>query len=85
MRGRKFYGVCYDPDDDFRACVAVKEGDEAASFGLHRGVVPGGWYATAKVSTPDDIPAAMQSVSAEHGFGDSRPSIEFYHSEIRLY
>ena len=36
MRGREFYGICYDPDDDFRACVAVKEGDEAASFGLHR-------------------------------------------------
>jgi hypothetical protein len=39
------------------------------------------------VSTPDDIPVAMQSLIAEHGFSDGHPSIKFYRreGEIRLY
>ena len=54
LRGRRFYGVCYDPEDDFRACVAIGPGDDVAP-GLHRGVIPGGHYAKAKVRTSDEI------------------------------
>lgn len=87
LRGRKFYGVCYDPDDDFRACVAAGKDDDAAALGLKRGVIPGGWYARAKVSAPGEIADAFAALRVEHHWDDRRPSIEFYRSqrEILLY
>ena len=86
LRGRRFYGVCYDPEDDFRACVAIGPGDDVA-LGLHRGVIPGGHYAKAKVRTSDEIAEAFAVLRAEHEWDNTRPSIEFYRSEreILLY
>src|SRR5207237_8371182 len=45
LRGRKFYGVFYAADDEYRACVEPKPEDNAAALRLSDGVIPGGRYA----------------------------------------
>lgn len=87
LRGRKFYGVCYDPESDYRACVVARDDDDVAALALTQGVIPGGVYARAKISAVDDIAATFQAMRAEHVWDPERPSIEFYRSagEILLY
>jgi len=84
LRGRKFYGVCYDPETDYRACVVAREDDDVAALGLTQGGIPGGMYARAKISAVDNIAATFQAMRAEHVWEKERPSIEFYRSETEI-
>src|ERR1700749_3191360 len=48
LHGRRFYGA-FDPvADDYRACVEIREGDEAVSD-LENGTLPGGRYLRARL------------------------------------
>lgn len=42
LRGRRFFGVIDAAVGTYRACVQVRDGDDAARLGLQSGVIPGG-------------------------------------------
>jgi hypothetical protein len=90
-RGRKFYGAFYPRDDQYRACVVTKEGDDAAALGLEEGTLPGGRYLRTRLR--GEPPALYERIAPtfERLLGlaaadESRPSLEFYrrHDEIDL-
>jgi len=44
ISGRKFYGT-FDPNtSEYRACVALREGDQPEAVGCSRDVIAGGLY-----------------------------------------
>jgi hypothetical protein len=83
LRGRKFYGVFDETQGEYRVCVQVREGDDAAALGLETGILPGGRYA--QVRLQGDPPAVYQliaptfeSLATRPDRDPSRPGIEFY-------
>ena len=91
LRGRHFYGAFYPGENEYRACVEVRAGDELVD-GLESGTLPGGRYLRARLQ--GDPPAVYERIGPtfdEMGRerapdeGD-RPGIEYYrrHDEIDL-
>ena len=83
LRGRKYYGAFYPREKEYRACVEVKEGDDAQALGLESGTLPGGRYLRARLSgKPPElygrIGPTFEALIAENAPDESRPSIEFY-------
>jgi hypothetical protein len=83
LRGRKYYGAFYPREKEYRACVEVKEGDNAQALGLERGTLPGGRYLRARLSgEPPElygrIGPTFEALIAQNAPDESRPSIEFY-------
>ena len=91
LRGRRFYGV-FDPrTSEYRACVALHEGDDPESAGCSRGVIPGGAYLRARLRGPVDettsrISEIFEAMAAFASPDPSRRAVEFYrrHDEIEL-
>jgi hypothetical protein len=88
LRGRKCYGVVVE--GTYRACVALKPGDDPAALRLAAWTIPGGCYALRKlVDWRRDsrmIPVAVEDLLRREDLDRSRPIIEFYrsHRELRL-
>ncbi len=83
LRGRKYYGAFYPHEKEYRACVEVKEGDDAQALGLESGTLPGGRYLRARLSgKPPElygrIGPTFEALIARTEPDESRPSIEFY-------
>jgi hypothetical protein len=83
LRGRKFYGVFDETRREYRVCVQVREGDDAAALGLETGTLPGGRYA--QVRLRGDPPAVYELIAptfkrlaTRPDRDSSRPEIEFY-------
>jgi hypothetical protein len=83
LRGRKFYGVFDETRREYRVCVQVREGDDAAALGLETGTLPGGRYA--QVRLRGDPPAVYELIAptfkrlaTRPDRDPSRPEIEFY-------
>jgi len=91
LRGRKFYGT-FDPrTEEYRACVQVREGDDAGALGLELGTLPGGRFARVRLrGEPPDvyrmILPSFQALARRAVGDDTRPSLEFYrrHDVIEL-
>ena len=89
LRGRKFYGTYLN--GQYRACVALKDGDDPATFGLKTWIIPGGEFARRKMKDyTEKIPEigkTFQAMAEESTPDASRPSIEYYrsHNELILY
>ncbi len=85
MRGRKFYGATFDPDTDYRACVALRDGDDPEAMGLETWTIPGGAYERKKIENRTEltelIAGKFEEMSTEHPGDATRPSIEFYRSQ----
>ncbi|HYK98527.1 MAG TPA: GyrI-like domain-containing protein [Candidatus Acidoferrales bacterium] len=84
ITGRKFYGY-YAPDQrEYRACVAVKDGDDAEKLGLARETLPGGKYVRSRlVGEPPELYRRIGPAFDDLGnINDTkdfmRPYIEFY-------
>jgi hypothetical protein len=83
LRGRKFYGV-FDPrSSEYRACVEVREGDDAATFGLERGTIAGGRYARLRLTGEPptlytQIAPAAERLAMRPDADPEAPSVEFY-------
>jgi len=83
LQGRKFYGV-FDLDaGEYRACVALSEGDEPETVGCTRGVIPGGTYLRARLrgepqDTTSRISETFAGMAAAESPDPSRLAIEFY-------
>lgn len=84
IKGRKFYGY-YDPEQrEYRACVALADGDDPESKGFTRATLPGGKYARARLKgEPPDLYRRIGPAFDDLGnINDTkdfmRPWIEFY-------
>jgi DNA gyrase inhibitor GyrI len=83
LRGRKYYGAFYPREKEYRACVEVKEGDDAQTLGVESGTLPGGRYLRTRLhGEPPElysrIGPTFEALAAQNPSDDSRPSIEFY-------
>jgi hypothetical protein len=81
-RGRKFYGV-FDDAGEYRCCIKLRDGDDAAELGLETGTLSGGQYALVRLQ--GEPPAVYELIAptferlAERPDRDpSREGIEFY-------
>lgn len=83
MRGRKFYGV-FDPSTgEYRACVALQEGDEPEVAGCSRGFIHGGTYLWARLrgeldETTPRIGETFAAMAAAAAADPSRRAVECY-------
>lgn len=81
LRGRKCYGAF--ENGEYRACVQVRDGDDAAAIGLEAGELPGGRYARVRLKgEPPDlyelIGPTFEQLSQRPDHDHARPGIEFY-------
>ena len=92
IKGRKFYGY-YDPEQrEYRACVAIKDGDDPEKKGLTRATLPGGKYVRARLKgEPPELyrrigPAFDDLGNINETKDFMRPYIEFYRArdEVEL-
>lgn len=90
LRGRRFYGTYAPRTDEYRACVALKSGDDPRQLGLETWTIPGGLYVGEKMRDWEnriaDIGKTFIAMTEREGdrVDSSRPSIEFYRSESEL-
>ena len=91
MRGRHFYGAFYPGENEYRACVEVREGDEIVD-GLESGTLPGGRYLRARLTGDppgvyERIGPTFDEMARERAPDESRPGLEHYrrHDEIELF
>jgi len=82
-RGRKFYGALDVPTGEYRACVEMRPGDDAAALGLESGILPGGRYLRARLhgeppAVYDRIGPAFTELERAAAADPTRPEIEFY-------
>mgnify|MGYP001608607012 FL=1 len=83
LQGRKFYGVFDVGAIEYRACVALREGDDPEAVGCTRGVIPGGTYLRARQrgEPQDTTPRISETFAAMAVTGSpdrSRRAIQFY-------
>jgi DNA gyrase inhibitor GyrI len=81
LHGRRYFGAMCD--GEYWVCVALREDDDAAAFGLERGVLPGGRYARVRLvgeppSVYEQIAPAMHELARRPDRDATRPEIEFY-------
>ena len=89
-KGRKFYGTYQN--GEWRANVAIRDGDDPTSLGLERATIPGGKYAKRKITNYDEgrlgeiLPEVFDRLAEEYKerVDPERPSIEFYRSQKEL-
>src|SRR5262245_42221968 len=88
LRGRRFYGAFYPTENEYRACVEVRDADELFPS-LESGTLPGGRYLRARLH--DDPPGVYERIGPtydemahERAPDESRPGLEYYrrHDEI---
>ncbi len=86
LRGRRFFGI-YD-GDEYRACVAVQDGDDPDLLGLAAGRIPGGDYERTRLADwqqhVDEIGPTFDAMAAATEPDWSRPCIESYRSSNEL-
>ena len=82
LHGRRFYGAYDRVADDYRACVAVREGDEPAP-GLESGTLPGGRFLRARLrgeppEVYERIGPTFDEMTQQVKPDETRPSLEHY-------
>jgi hypothetical protein len=83
LRGRKFYGAFDAATSEYRACVQVREEDDAAALGLELGTLPGGSYVRVRLrgeppGVYELIGPTFKRLAQRDDCDSSRPSLEFY-------
>jgi hypothetical protein len=86
LQGRRFFST-YD-GDEYRACVAVHDGDDPSALGLTTGRIPGGEYERTRLADwqnhIDEIGPTFDAMAAATEPDWSRPCIESYRSSNEL-
>ena len=82
LRGRHFYGAFYPGENEYRACVEVRGGDELVE-GLESGTLPGGRYLRARLqgeppAVYERIGPTFDELAREQARDESRPGLEHY-------
>jgi hypothetical protein len=89
LRGRKFYGT-FDPStSEYRACVALQEGDHPEAVGCSRGIIAGGVYLRARLrgeldKTTPRISGTFAAMAVAAAPDPSRRAVEFYRRSDEL-
>lgn len=89
MKGRKFYGTFHK--GIYKACVAIKDGDNPSELGLETEIIPGGKYVSGKMDNWQEqigkIGQWFMDMTKQCDVDETRPSIEFYRSmkELVMY
>jgi hypothetical protein len=83
LRGRKFYGVFDAKNDEYRACVQLREDDDPDALGLETGTIPRGRYARVRLEGEPPavyglIAPTFEKLSQRSDHDSARPGIEFY-------
>ena len=85
LRGRKVYATTHA--GEYRACVALHEGDDPVAVGLERGEIPGGTYVQMRLQGAlDDIPKGFATLAHALVEDTTRPRVECYarHDRVML-
>lgn len=86
LRGRRFFAT-YD-GDEYRACVAVQDGDDPKTLDLATGRIPGGEYERTRLADwqkhIDEIAPTFETMAAATEPDWTRPCIESYRSSNEL-
>ena len=86
LRGRKFYGTYHE--GEYRACVAMNEGDAPHEMKLSTWVIPRGRYLREKVDDweqkVETLASVFESMARTHQVDRTRPSVEVYRSQREL-
>ena len=82
LRGRHFYGAFYPGENEYCACVEVRDGDELLP-GLESGTLPGGRYLRARLqgeppAVYERIGPTFDELAREQARDESRPGLEHY-------
>lgn len=92
LKGNRFFATYDVANREYRACVALKEGQTAAQYGLPEGTLAGGRYAAAKLTGPfaeivRGIAPTLAQMRQHHRRDPLRLPIEYYkrHTEIVLF
>lgn len=87
LKGRKFYGT--ELNGEYRANLAVIEGDDPEKLGFQTWTIPGGKYYKDKITDWEKhiskIAPRCEEIIKKVNYDDSRPIIEFYRSQKELY
>lgn len=87
LKGRKFYGI--QSDGEYRACLAITDGEESKKFGFQTWVIPGGKYFKEKIADWEkhiaEIAPKFDEIIQKVNYDEDRPLIEFYRSQAELY
>jgi hypothetical protein len=83
LRRRKFFGTYDASTREYRACVRMQEGDDAAALGLESGRLPGGRYLRARIrgeppALYERIAPTFDVLAREAHPDETRPCIEVY-------
>ena len=82
LHGRRFYGAFYPREDEYRACVELREGDPLVP-GLETGTLPGGRYLRARLrgeppGVYERIGPTFDELLRDAESDPERPSLEYY-------
>lgn len=87
LKGRKFYGAYHA--GEYRACTAILAEDNPERLELATWIIPGGKYVREKMLNwtrrIPEIGKTFLALSEAHAYDPSRPSIEFYKSQLELH
>ncbi len=91
LKKRRFYGALEGSAETavYRACVGIVDGDKPSEMNLKTWTIPGGKYAREKINNwhqnLKNIEATINKMSKQYTVDPTRPTIEFYRSEIELF
>jgi hypothetical protein len=92
LKGNRFYATFAPSTQEYRACVALSDGETGKMHGLPEFTLDGGAYASATLKGEfgdivRQIRPTFERLREEHMADAQRLSIEFYkrHTEIILY
>jgi hypothetical protein len=86
LKGRRFYGAVLR--GEYRACIALEPGEDAAPLPHPVWTIPGGRYARRRLRDwerhTDMITPGFAALRGRADFDPSRPCLEFYRSQSEL-
>jgi DNA gyrase inhibitor GyrI len=92
LNGNRFYATFDRKTQEYRACVALRDGESSDRYGLPEFTIDGGPYASATLKGAYEdivklIAPTFERLGTEHVVDAKRRSLEFYkrHTEIILY
>ena len=92
LKGNRFYATFDALTQEYRACVALKEGETGSTYGFPEGLLAPGLYASVKLKGDfleiiRSIGPAFERLREEHKRDQHRLPIEYYkrHTEVILY
>ena len=92
LKGNRFYATYDVSTQEYRACVALRDGETGSTYGLPEALLAGGTYASARLQGDfgeivRNIAPTFERLREKHKRDPRRLPIEYYkrHTEVILY